>query len=106
MNQIVQEWNVHKIQKSRNSNMPNGRPSIMFDMPSLYGARSYLLHIPDFAIDALSNQCISTENTCDEDVYDLCKILMVENGYIQQRNPSAAVQLYKSLRGEILTVLD
>ncbi|CAH1155551.1 unnamed protein product, partial [Phaedon cochleariae] len=66
LDEVVLEWSVHKIRPSRNSNSPSGRPCIMFEMPSLYQTRSYLIEVPSFALDALSLDCLFQEYPCDE----------------------------------------
>ncbi|KAG5887618.1 hypothetical protein JTB14_002627 [Gonioctena quinquepunctata] len=106
LNQVVMEWNVHKIRKSRNSIAPTGRPSIMFDMPSLYGTKSYCVDIPNFAIEALYDVCSFNDYPCDKDVYDLCRILISENGYSQVTDHNSAVHLYIQLRNSILTLIN
>lgn len=100
------EWNIHKIRKTRNTVLPIGRPCIMYDMPSFYGTRNFLNNIPSFALDALSENCTFNNYPCDKDMYDLCRILILENGYTSNRNPYAAVDLYINLRTLIISLLN
>lgn len=92
------EWNVHKIRSSRNSIMPFGRPCIMYEMPTLFQTKSYLLEVPTFAIDALATECTILKFPCDEDFYRLCNIIMLENGLSHKCDPYDAVELYSRLR--------
>lgn len=92
------EWNVHKIRRSRNSISPTGRPTIMFEIPSLYGAQNYMTRVPNFAIEAISCNCKILNYPCDEDLHNLCSILMAENGYKHQSDPYEAMELYIALR--------
>ncbi|KAJ8936271.1 hypothetical protein NQ314_012433 [Rhamnusium bicolor] len=87
LDQIVLEWNVHKIRSSRNSNMPIGRPCIMYEMPELLQTKNYLIEIPGFAFDALESDCRILKHPCDEDFYRLCNILLVENGLSHKNDP-------------------
>ena len=98
LDQVVLEWNVHKIRKSRNSISPVGRPAVMFEIPSIYETRSYLVEVPDFAIDAIKEECRVLKYPCDKDIYDLCNIIMCEKGYLRENDPFKTIDLYIALR--------
>ncbi|CAH1107743.1 unnamed protein product [Psylliodes chrysocephalus] len=83
LNEVVTEWNVHKTSKSRNSIAPTERPAIMFDIPSLYGAKNYCVEIPNFSVDALSDHCTFNEYPCDKD------ILFVQNFNFRKQIPTS-----------------
>lgn len=67
LEQVVHEWNIHKISKTRNSISPTGRPALMYEVPSLYGAKSYLVPVPTFAIEELSSNCTFLNYPCNDD---------------------------------------
>lgn len=66
----------------------------MYEMPSLYHTRNYLVDTPSFALELLSIECKYYQYPCDEDFYRLCNILMWENGMSHKENPHDAVDLY------------
>lgn len=105
LDQVVLEWNIHKIRKSRNSISPVGRPTIMFEIPEFYEARSYLTDVPDFAIDAIEKECTFLRKPCDEDFFNLCCIIMNEHGYRHEDDPYKALELYLNLRGQLKELL-
>ncbi|XP_031333705.1 uncharacterized protein LOC116163746 isoform X2 [Photinus pyralis] len=104
MDQVILEWNVHRISRSRNSISPTGKPAIMFEMPSLYNADNYLIPVPSFATDEMSIHCAYNSYPCDKDFYDLCNILISENMYSIVVDPYAAVNLYTNLRHDLLDI--
>ncbi|CAH1115627.1 unnamed protein product [Psylliodes chrysocephalus] len=83
LNEVVMEWNVHKISKSRNSIAPTGRPAIMFDISSLYGAKNYCVEITNFSVDSLFDHCTFNEYPCDKD------ILFVQNFNFRKQIPTS-----------------
>lgn len=70
----------------------------MFEMPSLYQTQNYILEVPRFALSALSEHCTTHTYPCDEDFYNLCNILMIENHLTRQNDPHHATEVYQSLR--------
>lgn len=99
MQQVVLEWNAHKISKSRNSISPVGKPTIMYELPFLYGACNYIIPVPPFAVDEMSTKCTFNKFSCDEDFSELCGILIEENQLLQGSDkPEDCVLLYKNLR--------
>ncbi|CAG9763543.1 unnamed protein product [Ceutorhynchus assimilis] len=106
MVEVVHEWNIHKISKTRNSVSPTGRPALMYEVPSFYGAQSYLVPVPAFAIDELSSGCTFQEHPCDKDFHELCIILIEENQYVQNENPTDCVDLYKKLRNDLRNIFN
>ncbi len=75
-----QVWNNHNIRKTRRG-LPSGKPTIMFEVPSLYGTRSYLTEVVQNEIDAARQLCSFRQAMpCDNDVYELCCHVMSQNG--------------------------
>lgn len=106
LDEVVLEWNVHKIRRVRNSTTPSGRPCIMYEMPAFYEAQNYLMKLPDFAMEALQSQCVSLEYPCDRDVFELCNILLAENDWTKKENPFDAADLYVKLRDILMRTID
>lgn len=70
----------------------------MYQIPSLYGARTYLTRIPDFVLDTITPECVFHKYPCDKDFYELCNILLIENQLTRKYDPFEAVDLYIRLR--------
>lgn len=100
------EWNTHKIRSTRNSRSPIGRPLMMFQVPSLYGAANYLVPVPSNLINCLDEECVFLGTSCNKDVEDLCQELVLENNYNSSCNdPYDAVKLYVNLREIVYNAL-
>ncbi|CAH1114742.1 unnamed protein product [Psylliodes chrysocephalus] len=106
LDQVVLEWNIHKIRRLKNTVSPSGRPCIMYEMPSIYKTRSYMVGVPNFAIEALRSECKFLKYPCDQDVFDLCNILLVENNWEKGSDPHEAVDLYIQLRNVLKSILN
>ncbi|KAG5892739.1 hypothetical protein JTB14_001110 [Gonioctena quinquepunctata] len=92
-------------QEKKTSVAPKGRPFIMFELPELYGTRDYLFPISQDDIQICKEECKYIEYPCDEDVYDLCKIIIEEKCFSLQNDPFECVELYLALREEINRLL-
>jgi hypothetical protein len=42
---FMMQWNCHNIQKRRNSELPAGKPDLMYFAPQMFGSHSYKLGI-------------------------------------------------------------
>ncbi|KAG5880860.1 hypothetical protein JTB14_034269 [Gonioctena quinquepunctata] len=89
------------IQEKKTSVAPKGRPFIMFELPELYGTRDYLFPISQDDIPICKEECKYIEYPCDEDVHDLCKIIIQEKSLSLQNDSFKCVELYLALREEI-----
>ena len=102
LDDIVNTWNHHLIRPSHNSRMPSGRPNVMYRLPALYGSRDYLCEVLPEEVEMCKLQCLFRELVpCDRDVYDMCNILMRENGHEFPKDPDSSVELYLELRRQI-----
>ena len=72
LDEVVRVWNIHRIRKSANQNVPCGRPVVLYSMPELYNRTSHLVPCVPQEIDACRGACVFREYPCDEDVYNLC----------------------------------
>lgn len=106
MDTVVQEWNVHRISRSRNSASPTGRPIIMFSAPQIYEARDYKREVSLERLVACKEECVVLNFPCDEDVYNLCNIILEEQNLFLTGDPYQAVDVYISLRNEIKRLLE
>ncbi|KAF5282230.1 hypothetical protein FQR65_LT14398 [Abscondita terminalis] len=101
------QWNTHRIRRSRNAIAPTGRPTVMFELPELYGCSNYLVKIPEYAVNILKTDVeVNTEVIfCDKDVENVCICIRTENGWTKDGNVNSAMFLYANLRNEVLNVL-
>ena len=105
LDDTAQTWNAHTIRPSRNTNVPSGRPNIMYAIPQLYN-RDYLCPVQSEHLGVCKTECIFREPIpCDRDVYSLCNDIMVESHLHLPEDPYQAVNLYMHLRGVITTAL-
>lgn len=106
MNTVVREWNSHRIRKTKNSVAPAGRPIVMFDLPELYDTQDYLLHLNDEDVAAWETECAFPTLPCDEDIFELCNIILVEKNLLKNSDPYDTVLLYISLRKVLISLLE
>ena len=72
---------------------------MMFNVPEMYGTVDYLLPVDDDKMSICEDRCrFKSQFPCDEDVFQLCCILMEENGLRFPSNPDEAIHVYKTLR--------
>nr|XP_022287723.1 uncharacterized protein LOC111100295 [Crassostrea virginica] len=99
---IVELWNTHRIRPYRNRVTPSGRPTIMYDIPYLYGARRNVCQVTEEQITACQTVCRpKSQYPCDKTVYELCCLIMEESNLDEPHNPSEGLQLYTFLRNAV-----
>ena len=82
------------------------RPLMMYTLPELYNAEDRLCHVPHEDIAVCEEETLPKANIpCDETVKELCTILMTENNLKLPTDAKEAVELYKQLRDNILSIL-
>lgn len=102
LDSMCRVWNAHQIRPTKNQNCPNGRPVVMYSVPSLYNTYSYLHGVEEQKIAACEEECrFRADTTCDEDFADLCRIYMAENDWQFPGLLADGIQLYKDLRRTI-----
>ncbi|KAG5884322.1 hypothetical protein JTB14_027652 [Gonioctena quinquepunctata] len=84
LNKYVSNGIFIASQEKKTSVAPKRRPFIMFELPELYGTRDYLFPISQDDIQLCKGECKYIEYPCDEDVYDLCKIMIEEKSFSLQ----------------------
>ncbi|CAH0550629.1 unnamed protein product [Brassicogethes aeneus] len=106
LNNVVLEWNMHLIRKNRHSNCPSGRPDVIFNFPQIHNSRDHLIVVEEEHLQICEEECVFLDCPCsNNDVHDLCKIVLDELGSDKPTDPFYALNLYKELRDEILTLL-
>lgn len=105
LNEVIWEWNVHRIRTTRNSISPTGRPCMMFEIPSLFHVENYLNNVPSHALNGFSSECIMLKYPCDEDFYHLCEIVRNENNLSKPDDALLAVDFYISMRNILRQIL-
>lgn len=106
IDEFTKTWNQHLIRPSTNARVPFGRPNIMYFMPELYDATDNLHQVTKDRIAVCKQECrFSKAIPCDTDIYELCCILMEENGQEFPQTPDAAVDLYLALRELVAELL-
>ncbi|KAL4009634.1 hypothetical protein ACER0C_003486 [Sarotherodon galilaeus] len=100
LDEVVNTWNSHKIRPSGSA--ASGRPVIMYSFPELHSAEDRLKPISMEDITLCMEECSPKgQYPCDETVFELCCLLMVENEWDAPGDPLGAADLYIRLREEI-----
>lgn len=98
LNEIRDIWNAHRIWPSKNTNVPSGIPNVMYLAPRLWGAEDHLVPLSDDLATCKESCKFLSSVPCDEDMFDLCTIIMEESGLEFPMSRSQALDLYVSLR--------
>lgn len=87
--------------------MPTGKPLIMYNMPEIYGTRNYMLPITENKLEIARQDCLFLDENvpCDEDVFELCEILLNEDGRLHPEDPYEAADTYLYLRNQLIDLL-
>ncbi|KAJ8320136.1 hypothetical protein KUTeg_001723 [Tegillarca granosa] len=87
------------LNTSKNQNSPHGRPVVMYMLPSSYNTCSYLHDVDQNKVDVCQEECtFRRQQVCDEDIDELCRILMEENVLAEPTIIEEAISLYSKLR--------
>ncbi|KAJ8317084.1 hypothetical protein KUTeg_005652 [Tegillarca granosa] len=106
LDDIAEIWNTHTIRPSTNKNVPSGRPDLMYFTPMLWGSEDYLCSVPDEELDVCATEAeFRSSIPCDADVYKFCIETIRRHNLDIPKDLNSAVNVYKFLRTEILTVL-
>ena len=106
LDSMTDVWDSHIIRPSRNQNVPSGRPNVMFSVPELYGTENYMVPVEDDEIEVCSeNAVFRGAMSCDEDVYNMCILIMTEQNLTLGNDAYEALDLYLHLRGRIHAIL-
>ena len=95
LNIIAQTWNGHRIRKAKNQRTPNGRPLVLYNFPELCGTEDFLWEVEEIKVDLCKEQCIEkSEVPCNEELLELCHLVMEEHGWNNPANAQEAIELY------------
>lgn len=106
LDETVCAWNCHRIRPTHNPRAPSGRPSIMFDVPSLYGVQTFLHPVDQTKLSICREDCTFKDYPCDVDVFQLCVQLMAEHNLVMTNDVYEITDLYLRLRQLILHGLE
>lgn len=103
LDEVMQTWNSHKLTAKAGQGVTGGRPILMYTLPRMYGGEDHLKTIDMEELYLCKEECSpKSQYLCDETVFELCCLLMLENGWDAPRDAFSAAELYISLRTEIL----
>ena len=84
----------------------SGRPVVMDSFPELHDAEDRQKPISIEEVTLCAKECTPKgQFPCNETVFELCCLLMEENGWEAPGDPFAAADLYIRLREEILKMI-
>ncbi|XP_046569551.1 uncharacterized protein LOC124277874 [Haliotis rubra] len=106
LDQVVKLWNSHHVRSSRTSTSPSGRPFMMYNCPGVYGTHTFLCDVAQETVGLCSEETTPKGLPCDETVYELCTLLIEENGKQKATSAEEAVILYQFLREEVIRGLE
>ncbi|KAA0721248.1 hypothetical protein E1301_Tti018145 [Triplophysa tibetana] len=106
LDETVSAWNCHRIRPTHNPRAPSGQPSIMFDVPSLYGVQNFLYPVDQTKLSICREDCIFKDYPCDEDVFQLCVELMAEHNLVMTNDVYEITDFYLRLRQQMLHGLE
>ena len=102
LDQVVHLWNTHSMRADRTLARQKGRPVIFYTLPELYGAEDKLADVNIQEVVRCQAECSPKRSyPCDRDVFDLCCILMEENGWVVPNDGYEAARLYLLLKDTI-----
>ncbi|KAK5874644.1 hypothetical protein PBY51_019572 [Eleginops maclovinus] len=100
-------WNHHLIRPSKNVHVPHGRPDAMYTIPELYGTEDYLCPVAEEDLGRCEEYCTHRHViACDDDLFILCTSIMAEKNFQVPGDAYMAIDLYLSLRSELIRVFD
>ncbi|KAJ8322241.1 hypothetical protein KUTeg_000712 [Tegillarca granosa] len=68
-------------------------------LPSSYNTRSYLHDVDQNKVDVCQEECtFRRQQVCDEDIDELCRILMEENVLAEPTTIEEAISLYSNVK--------
>jgi len=78
----------------------------MYTAPELYQTNDFLCVVDDVKLRACEKECVrESPYPCDETVFEICMIIMLENNWIYPTDAVQACELYLDLRHELLLIL-
>lgn len=95
LHEVVSTWNAHKIRPRSSGGGVSRRPVVMYSFPELHSAEDRLKPVSMEEVTLCMEECTPKgQFPCDETIFELCCLLMEENGWEAPGDPLAAADLY------------
>jgi hypothetical protein len=78
---------------------------MMYFHPELFGGEECTRHCSQQELDACKDECTFRNCPCDQDIFELCNIIMNEHHLHKTNDANGRKNLYLVLRREILSLL-
>ncbi|KAL3873521.1 hypothetical protein ACJMK2_036627 [Sinanodonta woodiana] len=106
LDNAAEVWNTHRIRSNWTTGLPCDKPVLLYTLSHLYGFDNLICQVDNLDIEVCEEECQAKNDLlCDQDLYELCLILMDENDWNQPEDPYKAVNLYQELRSCIKITL-
>jgi hypothetical protein len=106
LDEVATVWDFHSIRYVKNQRCHHGKPFVMFTLPELFDSRDCLYPLHHGKLDLCREECSDSVSICrDEDIFELCSILLLEQNWSYPDNANEATLLYCNLRGHIINML-
>lgn len=103
---MVQIWDGHRIRKSKEEHVVNGRPLMMYELPELYNTNDYLLPVNQDKLELCETQCHSKNDfPCDQDLFNYCCQIAQAQEWNPPETPEEAINFYINLREHVRRVI-
>ncbi|XP_049334426.1 uncharacterized protein LOC125801673 [Astyanax mexicanus] len=100
LDEVVRTWNSHLIRPRRGQGTHRGRPILMFCMPQIYSSgEDKIKSVLPEEVAVCKEECTPKDQyPCDETIFELCALLIDENGWDAPVDAYHAAELYTLLR--------
>jgi len=79
----------------------------MFEIPEQFNTTNFLHTVQEDELQLCKNEHIDLTNvTCDQNIYDLCSIILVEDGICIPDESYSIIDVYIMLRNKLKDILD
>ncbi len=105
LDQMAEQWNTHNIRPTKNQNVPNGRPMLMYSLPELFGAVNHLCNVDGDQIEICEGESCMEPMKCDDTIEELCNLILSRHQIHKPLLGDDLYELYLYLRTELTTLL-
>lgn len=95
LDRIAQSWNTHQIRQQRNSELPCGRPDVLFFVPEMFGGNQYGVKVDIDDVALCKEMYAIPKQICSREFEDLARLLKPD--IVAPRNAEEAIALYNNL---------
>uniref|UniRef100_K1R274 Uncharacterized protein n=1 Tax=Magallana gigas TaxID=29159 RepID=K1R274_MAGGI len=80
LNDTIQQWNEHRIRRSKNTDEPFGKPDVLYFQPEVFATRDFRLEVPG-NIDHIEREfsIAPPENGVSDEFQELASALIQEH---------------------------